>query len=237
MRKLYAVAAAAAFFSTSASAFIIDDFNAAQNITDSTLTPPTQLTDSTVNPGAGGGTSAFSSRFFQISNQSNPDSQTFGLSAGTGVLSVSKGPNSLGKYWAEWTGGTVDFTAGGLDSVKFTILENNGPSPVAEFQFVISDGANTGTFDFSPPFVASGFPQDHTFAYTDFTNSGAIDFTAITQFEFHVDSSSIGNGVDLQLAFFETVDTTPPVSVPVPGTLLLMGGALIGMRRFGKKKS
>lgn len=174
--------------------------------------------------------SPFDDRVLSTTVTSNPDLGSAEIVSGTGVLSISKGPNMLATYYAEYTSATgVDFTALGInDNLAFEVAENNAPN--ADLLFTVTDGAgNTATLNvLNIPFIATGSPTLFQYDFTAFVqdvgNSADADFTDVQYFRVDVNAADSGNGVDLQLSFFATTS-----DVPVPAPLGLLGLGLVGL--------
>jgi hypothetical protein len=225
--------------SGSAYAFIIDDFTDAQ------------LLNNDIGGGIGGvgpfgpnilnsvPGSVFDTREFNLSTNPNSDGESVSLQSGAGVLSVAKGPNTPNTDWfINYSGGgPIDFTAGGLDTFAFQILENNVPYNLI---ITLGDGTNTSTYtEAGIGFIPTGSPQDFEILYTAFT--GSVDFSAITTLSLQFDGGTIGNGIDSQLNFFETRDNEPnqpPVGTPEPATIfgLMTFAGLAGASALKKKQ-
>lgn len=205
-----------------AASFIIDDFNTS-SMAETSL--PNDTNSDTSNPNV---LDSFTSRDITVTTTQNDNNNDSRIQSTGTFLDITKGTATLATFEADYTGGTIDFSNGGVNSFfRIAILENNAPSTPTGTSFVLevtdSDGTVGTLTDSDIPFVVSGFPINRDLMFSDFSNFADLNFMEITDFSFTVNSNSTGNGADLSIDF---ISTDMPPTVPEPGTLL-------GLAAFG----
>lgn len=151
--------------------------------------------------------------------------------AGTRCLSYSSDTGVIGRMTARWDFGTaLDMTTGGDDTLALGI---NFADFGSLLTITVTSGASTSTL--TPPATPggiAGFPgQEVEYLYSSFSNPALFSSVDSLELAFTYPVAS----TDMEIRLLETRDNVPPPSVPVPGTVLLMGLALVGMRRFVRK--
>jgi hypothetical protein len=147
----------------------------------------------------------------------------------TNSLTIGNGDTETSRVTVTWDDmAATDLTDAGQSTGLFLGI----PSAIdnrLSITFNITGGGNSGSIVRDFPDGASG--TDFFFAFSGF--SGSIDFSSVTSIAMVLTSPD--DGFDGSVQFVETRPTPP--SVPVPGTVALLGAGLLGFaaRRRAKR--
>lgn len=201
------------------------------------------------NSGPLGLTSDFSNRNIMLMVETTAQITTgISASSGAGQISVNKDSDTTAKAWITWTTGAgLDFTMGGTDdSIEYQIIQNN---VVVELTFDVMDGDGTTGYYKAADIgnLVSNVTEDFEFAGVMWNSaedqsgsdvSANIDWTNITQFSLHIDSTAHNFGTDTILGLVQTADLIPPpIQAPEPAGILLMGLGFAGLGAMRRKRA
>jgi hypothetical protein len=151
----------------------------------------------------------------------------------SGLLDINNGATERSTVTVLWNAngvglGGLDLTDAGLSLGLFMAL----PNPIDNIMdtlWTITSASGSSTRARQFPDGSQG--ADFFFPFANFT--GTADFAAVTAIQLEITSPSVG--LDTQI---DLVETRPrPPTVPVPGTLLLMGLGLAGIAARRVKRS
>lgn len=221
MNKLATIASGGVLLATTGAvnALIIDDFST--NFSSSPLfvsgSGPTTDSDTVSGAGILGGTRDTTVELLQGAGNAFVTIVT----GASDALDINNGTNERSNVILTWDDMTAtDLTEAGQADGLFVSLPSAIDNRV-RIIFDITGGSNSGQTDILFPDGSEG--DDFFFPFTSF--SGSINFQSVTSITMTLRSPD--PGFDGQVQFVETRPTPP--SVPVPGTVALLGVGLMGL--------
>ncbi|MCK5697380.1 MAG: PEP-CTERM sorting domain-containing protein [Gammaproteobacteria bacterium] len=211
-------------------ALLIDDFTTGIN-----FNPPFEFgvvangVAGTTATGTNAGSMLGGSRQIDILKTGGTSSTTVMIEATSPTLQINNAATDSSETTLTYNGFSSDFTDAGA-STGILIGLPNPVDQTMQVKITLSDGSNTSILD--QTFSDGAVGNDYFVLFSDFI--GGADYTALTSAVIMI-SDILDGGLDTSLNFIESTTFTS-VSVPEPGTLLLLSiGLLMGFGSYKKK--
>ncbi len=167
------------------------------------------------------------------------------LNGGGGVFLMGENANFMGRnnsiltLIAELGGGSIGFN-GCYDGVQTVHAPFNNPNAVSSVNFAASGCfTSTGTGDWITSRADGSMGAGIAFSVGDLANATAGALTTILDVNFMMNEYDLPNSQNLTKNLIQFVgnEVDPPINVPTPGTLALVGLGLVAVAGLRRRKA